>query len=622
MAISIKNNLYPPIFNQSYMPAFIYNDDQNGCRVYFTISHFNSIDQLLNNAVQITVQSQRNNQSVLKSTKYPSGIKLSELKIDTTRSGEDIYYVDIFPNDIEGGFLLNEYYKVQIRFTATSASAPPSQGIGIDSWLSENIEFFSQWSTVVLIYGISNPIILLNGFSNSSTQRTILSDKNVTLDGIISFENDSDKETIKSYQIFLYNQNQNTLLETSDIIYLNNSDNNKNQINYIIKEDLQNNINYKLKIQIITYNLYTLNQPKEFLFKISTKTEQHFDVDLTGSSDNNSGSIKLILKNKYLNSTDQQIKFYIKDNNILVGKTLNTNVYLQINPQTANAKIKSAYYYNNNDNLTLYNSKNPNQDFSKGTTLTFRRASNKTNFKKWQNIDTVTIQSEHITELIWNDYTVEPGVWYKYIIIRTNEAFPNQSCFIETENKYMVVTDDIFLTAAGKQLKIKFDPQINSFSIKTAESLTETIGSQYPYIRRNGNIYYKTFTLSGTITCFMDIDQNLMLASKKDVYGDAFDLYQQYNIDENITLFNDFIYQKEFRNKVIDFLYKDEVKLFRSLTQGNILIKLMNITFTPNTTLGRRIYSFSCTAYEIDDSTVQNYQKYNIPNLPARERSN
>ena len=286
MSISIKNNLYPPILNQSYMPAFIYNDTEKGCRVYFAISQFNTNDQLLNNAVQVTVQNQRNNQSVLDSIKYPSGIKLTELKIDETRSGEDIYYVDIFPNDIEDGFILNEYYKVQIRFTAVAASQPPETGVGIDSWLAENIEYFSQWSTVVLIYGISNPIISLNGFSDSSTEQVTFSNKNIILDGIISFEDKNDKEGIKSYQIFLYDQN--TLLETSDIIYLNNSNNNKNQINYIIKEDLQDNVDYIIKIQIITYNLYTLEQPKEFLFKISTQAEQHFDVKLSGFSNNKS----------------------------------------------------------------------------------------------------------------------------------------------------------------------------------------------------------------------------------------------------------------------------------------------------------------------------------------------
>jgi len=44
-------------------------------------------------------------------------------------------------------------------------------------------------------------------------------------------------------------------------------------------------------------------------------------------------------------------------------------------------------------------------------------------------------------------------------------------------------------------------------------------------------------------------------------------------------------------------LYKNNVKLFRSATEGNILVKLMDISFTPNITLHRHIYSFSCTAY-------------------------
>jgi len=47
----------------------------------------------------------------------------------------------------------------------------------------------------------------------------------------------------------------------------------------------------------------------------------------------------------------------------------------------------------------------------------------------------------------------------------------------------------------------------------------------------------------------------------------------------------------------MDFLYEDNVKLFRSVPEGNILVKLMDISFSPNQTLGRLVYSFSCTAY-------------------------
>jgi hypothetical protein len=55
--------------------------------------------------------------------------------------------------------------------------------------------------------------------------------------------------------------------------------------------------------------------------------------------------------------------------------------------------------------------------------------------------------------------------------------------------------------------------------------------------------------------------------------------------------------------------------LFRSVTEGNILVKLTDINFTPNATLGRRIYSFTATATEIDEANIKNYDKYGISPL-------
>ena len=65
----------------------------------------------------------------------------------------------------------------------------------------------------------------------------------------------------------------------------------------------------------------------------------------------------------------------------------------------------------------------------------------------------------------------------------------------------------------------------------------------------------------------------------------------------------------------MDFLYANKVRLFRSATEGNILVKIMDINFTPNSTLGRRIYSFTATAYEVDAATIKNYDKYGISPL-------
>lgn len=107
----ISNNLYPPIFKKSYVPAFVKN-----CSIYFSISPYNSLSDINQNAVQVIVQNQKTNQSVLKRSLYPSGIKITSLHIDNEIKGEEKYYIEINSSDIEGGFKFNEYYKVQIRF--------------------------------------------------------------------------------------------------------------------------------------------------------------------------------------------------------------------------------------------------------------------------------------------------------------------------------------------------------------------------------------------------------------------------------------------------------------------------------------------------------------------------
>jgi len=41
MAITILNNLYPPLVRDSYAPAFIYNQS---CKIYFELSKYNSLN--------------------------------------------------------------------------------------------------------------------------------------------------------------------------------------------------------------------------------------------------------------------------------------------------------------------------------------------------------------------------------------------------------------------------------------------------------------------------------------------------------------------------------------------------------------------------------------------------
>ena len=76
----IGNNLYPPIVD-SWMPAFI-RTNADGCRVYFSISSYNSLSEINMQAVQVSINHQKTNVTALKNKDYPSGIKLSTMYID------------------------------------------------------------------------------------------------------------------------------------------------------------------------------------------------------------------------------------------------------------------------------------------------------------------------------------------------------------------------------------------------------------------------------------------------------------------------------------------------------------------------------------------------------------
>ena len=106
---------------------------------------------------------------------------------------------------------------------------------------------------------------------------------------------------------------------------------------------------------------------------------------------------------------------------------------------------------------------------------------------------------------------------------------------------------------------------------------------------------------------------NGLFYSKDDLFPqEVSELYQSYNLDNGITDYNDIMLEKVFRDKVIDFLLEDRPVLFRSATEGNILIRLMDLSFSPNTQLKNYIYSFGSTAVEIAECNFDNFHKYNI----------
>ena len=133
-------------------------------------------------------------------------------------------------------------------------------------------------------------------------------------------------------------------------------------------------------------------------------------------------------------------------------------------------------------------------------------------------------------------------------------------------------------------------------------------------VSRNATTYYRTFPVNGLISFWMD--ENEVFVKKLDIYKykDIKDLYDNYNTENNIVQY-DYIYEREFREAVLEFLQDGEYKIFKSPTEGNIIVRLMDVNCVPNQSLDRMIYSFSANAYEMDAPTMENYLKYGFYNI-------
>ena len=535
MAINI--NLYPPIVD-TYAPAFLVDSGTNKdiCRIYFTLSQFNTMEDIAN--IQVTVRSQYTNLSVLDKSKYPSEIMITNIKEDTTKTSDDRYYIELNKTDIQGGkFEINQYYKVQMRFTHKDAPAAPSNQ-ALDAWLAANINLFSEWSTVCLIRGISTPQLAVSGFTIEGGEIS-WANYNPIIYGTLSFKNKEETEKLKSYQIKLYDENNN-LLTDSRIQYTNT-----NSFSYGLNYNFVAGAKYKFTIECTTMNLYSAIATYEF----TTSTEESEILDFTFIAEADEDNGRVILT--------------IRKSNITDGFT---------------------------------------------GELVLRRTSNKTNFTIWEDLKTYKYKEATAIKETFNDMTIESGVWYKYYLQKRSNGVAASTKYIKTP--IMVIFDDMFLTTKDRQLKIKFNPTVSSFKRTIQESRTDTLGSQFPFVRRNGYANYAQFPIGGLIS--FQIDESDLFTSLEELFGKHLYLYTDYNDDHRITEANNIVYEKLFKDKVIEFLYGEQPKLFRSATEGNFIVKIMDASFSPNATLGRRIVSFTATAYEVAECNIDNFKKYDI----------
>lgn len=584
--------LYPPIVASS-MPAF--DIDKGKVKIYFTLSGYNSnkIDDI--KAVHVTCRRQSSNVNVIKNDGFEILQKIpqqDDIDIPFHR-----YYIELENDNIqnnstleETGFEVNVLYKVQLRFSSKLFNK--SQGI---NFYNNNIEHFSQWSTVCIIKPIKAPQFYIDDFhieGEVPKEQDINNFYYNLADFVGVFKRGDSSQTLKSWRLRLLS-------------------------NTYSKED---------KVNIDSYTL--------------ADSGQQISSAYNYTSDNNSVVLECSLPYQLQENISYKLLFEITTKNDYYKSILYTFIYNPQNTDSLSGKLKT---FVNEEQGYIKISYSSEESYTGN--LVLRRTDARSNFLKWEDLKNFEVHGT--ANFDYYDFTAESGMVYRYLVQkrdargrRGTPVYTQAYTVAEWEHAFLVQSADGLDLSNIKQLKLKFDFQISSFVTNISESKTDTIGSKYPYIRRNGDMYYKSFPCTGTITGFMD-NANLFTSEEQLFYNNV-KYYTQFEGQNNKAEFfwqefqgnnqtivsqekddphilytkeYDYTYERRFREIVQDFLYNSKPKLYKSTQQGNIFIKLMDISLTPKQQLGRLIYTFSATAYEIDQPTISTLNSYGIINV-------
>lgn len=561
--------LYAPTLNL-VQNAFVVNNGKGTLSIPYSISKFNTPADY--NSVHIAISYQKSGVSAVKTTNLTSK---AGIILDQPKQG----YVVIDESMISGGWEIGTTYKIQIRLSKVKYSNT-SDGLGQAAWLVQNGNQFSEWSTVVVAKAIGEvkitaPALADWDSSNKDTQNEILS---INIPDTLIFKSyyscEDISENLKVAMVSLYNgtstvgvsglTRQEPLQDypfESFTVYPVADENNKTLITHKFKTEIAALNSYTIKVDIITQN----NYKRSFYIRFIAVRSQADPV-----------------KAKIITMEDVQVNKHKHGN-----YDLSDFAAIELD----NEEGRVGYQIIPNGDNPIY------QGF-----LCVRRASEKTDFQIWEDLKTLAFKTESYDKYgVLYDYTAESGTTYKYAIQQIDMLGDRSSNISETQKIKRDFEYSYLLGKNNQQLKLKFNNTMNSFKYAVSDSKFETLGGKYAYITRNGNMKYRTFPITGLISIEAD-DQELFYNRQKIKTDTAM-----------IPVVLDEYYQERlYREEVSSFLYDGEPKLFKSPTEGNILVRLTDISFTPEQSLGRLIYSFTATAYEIAEASFDNLVKYGI----------
>lgn len=443
--MAFNYELLPPIV-PDILPAF----SEDKIKFYFTVGDGigQTLDKIDINTVQYSIVNQETGEPIQFKNEINNEILnygfYQGANIQPCMSTYDIQFGDHYIEINTNNFTKNVFYKIQMRFSKKT----------INNFLQDISQIqttdFSEWSSICLIKKIDAPDLLLTYPNlNSQQKNQIIDIPNIPF--AIQGSLISNTEKLKKYKIKITNIENNIIFLNTD--FLAPSTQSQNTFSYIFRKKLKQGIQYKIDITFTTQSGYE-------------RTDSWIIRSLSKGESNNPATISV-------------------DSLPETGKML---IYIII----------------------------PSEEHYEGN-FVIRRASADSKFTEWDDIkiiqfisngNTKNVITQSINDIFYDIYiledkTIKSGMYYKYGVAPLRKG-GWRGTFKSTPTSYTCIFDDMFLMGDNKQLRIRFDPSISNFKYNVTENVQTTLGAKYPYINRNGNNYYRSFSIGGLITTYMD----------------------------------------------------------------------------------------------------------------------
>lgn len=421
--------------------------------------------------------------------------------------------------------------KQEIEFDISNLNLVIGQFYKVQLAFIDRTETVGYYSSTAVAKYTTKPLVTISGLNANKTN-------NHAYRYLGNYSQQYGDATEKMYSSRLVlKDNLNVVYDSGDVIHRVRDDDSSREAHeeFVIPNELEENKSYYMTYTVTTNNGLVVSSSRYRIIKAGTVSPD-MDVTLTANLNYEEGYVDLILKNNAISNTK------------------------------AEKKVTGMFYI-------------------------VRSASNDSN--SWREIGSFTLQAQVPSTNLWRDYSIEQGVKYTYAIQQYNN-YGLRSDRVES-NTVIADFEDAFLYDGVRQLKIKYNPKMTSFKRDVVEQKTDTIGSKYPFIFRNGNIDYHEFPISGLISYLSD--ENRQFIPLEELGGIEVPTTQL--VSENITA------ERMYKMKVLEWLTNGEPKLFKSPTEGNFVVRLLNVSLSPNDTVGRMLHTFSATAYEVASNTYE-----------------